>query len=308
MIGFQAFRYELDPSNRQRTQLARHAGCARFVYNWGLARRIEQHQKTGISPDAEELHRELDRLKSTAFPWMHGISRCVPKESLRDLEAAFRRFLVLRATAKTRWRRRGFPRFKVKNSGRDSFRLTGSISVANRWVRLPFLGSLRTKESVGKLRGRILSGTVAREADRWFVALLVEGEVAQAPARSGSPVGVDVGITDFAVISDEQDPIAGPKAVATSLRKQKRLARAVSRKTLGSKNQQKASLRLARHHRRVANVRRDFLHKLSTRLTRDKAAIVVEDLTIGRMLSNRSLARRVGDAGWGTGIWRSSLP
>ena len=299
MTGYQAFRYELDPNNRQRTHLMKHAGCARFVYNWALGRRIELYRKTGRSTNAVEQHRELTQLKSSQFPWMYEVSKCAPQQALRDLDVAYRRYFASRKTATNRFQRVGFPRFKRKGIARDSFRLTGSISAGPRWVRLPVLGRLRTKEPTAKLHGRILSATVARQANRWYVSLLVEVELARTTYRDGPPVGIDLGIASFAVISDVEQPIVGPRALEAGLRKQRQLARAVSRKKVGSKNQSKAKLALARHHRRVTNIRGDFHHKLSANLTATRAAIVIEKLTIGGMLGNRALARRISDAGWG---------
>ncbi len=299
MIGYQAFRYELDPNNVQRTHLARHVGAARFAYNWGLARRMELFRHGGSSTNAIELHRELNRLKATAYPWMYEVSKCAPQEALRDLDAAYRRYFMAKTSKKSGFRHVGFPRFKKKGQARDSFRLTGLISASNRSVKLPRLGRLRTKESVAELRGRIIAATVSREADRWFVSLRVYVSLTCPAVRSGQAVGVDLGITHFAVISDEPDPVSGPSPLEAGLRKQKRLAKAVCRKQLGSANRRRAQLRLARHHRRVASVRRDFLHKLSTGLAKTKPVIVVESLNVAGMLKNRRLARRIADAGWG---------
>jgi putative transposase len=299
LTGYQAFRYELDPTKRQRTNLARHAGCARFAYNWGLARRIELYRHGGLSTNAIELHRELNRLKPIEYRWMYDVSKCAPQEALRDLDAAYRRYFMAKGSRKSGFQRVGFPRFKKKGQARDSFRLTGLISASDRSVKLPRLGRLRTKESVFKLRGRITAATVSREADRWFVSLRVYVNVGNEAARSGPAVGIDLGITHFAVISDETDPVSGPSPLEAGIRKQRRLAKRLCRKQLGSANRRKAGLRLARHYRRVASVRRDFLHKLSTRLTKTKAIIVVESLNIAGMLKNRPLARRIADAGWG---------
>ncbi len=264
----QAFRYELDPNDRQRTHLAQHAGCARFTYNWGLARRKADFARTGRSPDAVELHRELNRLKASEFPWMYALSKCAPQEALRDLDVAYERFFaeVKAARAEKRRRRVYAPRFKKKGKSRDSFRLTGSISVGERWVRLPRLGRLRLKESSSKLRGKILCASVSREADRWYVSLRVECSRPEPEHREGAAVGVDLGLQSFAAISDEKQPVLGPKALDAGLRKQRRLSRLLSRRQKGSANRKKAAMRLARHHRKVANIRKDFLHKLSTRL------------------------------------------
>jgi putative transposase len=146
----QAYRYELDPNNIQRTLLARHAGAARFAWNWGLARRKDALERGERVPNAIEQHREWNQWKKDNAPWAGEVSKCAPQESLRNLDKAFANF----------WRSRkegrplGFPRFKKKGRS-DGFRLTGSIHVAARSVSLPRLGTLRTKEQTG-LKGRLI--------------------------------------------------------------------------------------------------------------------------------------------------------
>ena len=297
----QAFRYEIDPNDRQRTHLAKHAGCARFAYNWGLARRQEVFKQAGSSPNAIALHRELNALKASELPWMYEVSKCAPQEALRDLDRAYERFFaeIKAANAERRHTRVGRPRFKKKGTSRDSFRLTGAIRAGQKWVQLPRLGRLRLKETTEKLRGRILGASVSRQADRWFVSLRVEMQRPEPEFRSGAAVGIDLGLLSFAVISDEEQPVQGPKALERGLRKQRRLARGHSRQQKGSRNHKKSALRLARHHRRVANIRGEFLHKLSTRLAKTKPVLVVENLNVAGMLGHRSLARKIADAGWG---------
>jgi putative transposase len=297
----QAFRYEIDPNDRQRTNLAKHAGCARFAYNWGLARRQEAFQQTGRSLNAIALHRELNLLKAAELPWMYEVSKCAPQEALRDLDKAYERFFAETKAAKAgrRQTKAGRPRFKKRGRSRDSFRLTGAISVGQKWVQLPRLGKLRLKETTEKLRGRILGASVSRQADRWFVSLRVEVHRRELEFRTGAAVGIDLGLLSFATISDEEQPVQGPKALERGLRKQRRLAKCLSRRQKGSRNRKKAARRLARHHRLVANVRRDFLHKLSTRLAKTKPVLVVESLNVAGMLGRRTLARKIGDSGWG---------
>jgi putative transposase len=182
----------------------------------------------------------------------------------------------------------------------DSFRLNGSIHVAGRGVRVPRLGSIRTKESTQKFRGRILSATVRREAGRWYVSLTVEAERSEPLPVVGPVVGVDLGLLSFGVVSDgaSEERIEAPKPLARQLRLLKRRSRAHSRKRRGSRNRARSGLRMARLHRRIRNVRSNFLHKVSTRLARTKSVVVLEDLNVGGMVRNRHLARHICDAGW----------
>jgi putative transposase len=292
----QAYRYELKPDERQRVLLAKHAGCARFAWNWGLARRIkqfEQNEGAARFTNAFAQHRELNRLKATEFPWMYELSKCAPQEALRDLDRAFRHF----------WRGRkegrevGFPKFKKKGE-HDSFHLTGAIQVKPNKVQLPRLGRLRTKESTAKFVGRILSATVSREADRWFVSLSVIAIRPDPLPVAGQVVGVDVGLNYFAALSNGEKKLA-PKPLSAHLKRLQRLSREHSRKEKGSQNRKKSALKLARLHRRIGNIRRDDLHRFSTLLAKTKSVIVVEDLHVKGLMRNGKLARHIGDAGWG---------
>lgn len=196
VLIYRAYLYELDPNREQRILLAKHAGAARFAYNWGLARRISLWEQEKRRTDAVEQHREINALKETSFPWMYEVSKCAPQEALRDLNRAFRNFF----RGLKNGRNVGFPKFKKKGL-HDSFRLTGSIHVLERHVQLPRLGILRLKERTA-VEGRILSSTVSREADRWFVAIAVEQEMPEPVPVQGESVGVDVGLNSFAVLSD----------------------------------------------------------------------------------------------------------
>ena len=298
MIAQQAFRYELDPQVRQRVLLAKHAGTARFAWNWALGERMRRYRECQGGQrftNAIEQHRQLNARKATEWPWMYEVSKCAPQEALRDLDRAFRNFVRARRTS----RYCGFPRFKRKGID-DAFRLTGSIRVLGRAVQLPRLGAIRTKEGMEKFRGRILSATVRREADRWYVSLTVETERPDPEPILGPVTGVDLGLNCFAAISDgvREEAVAAPKPLGRFLRLLRRRSRAHSCKARGSSNRRRSALRLARLHRRIRNVRTDFLHKLSTSLAKTKSVVVLEDLHVRGMVRNRRLARPIADAGW----------
>ena len=162
---------------------------------------------------------------------------------------------------------------------------------------LPRIGRIQTKETTGRFRGRILSATCRREADRWYVALTVEAVRPDPAGVAGPVVGVDRGIRSFAVLSDGTR-IDSPRALTRDLRRLRRRSRQVTRKQHGSANRRKAALALARHHRRIRNQRVDALHKATTALARAKSVIVVEDLHVAGMVRNRQLARAITDQGW----------
>ncbi len=294
MLVRQAFRYELAPTAAQRTALANHAGAARWAWNWGLAVRSKAFRRRGETLTAIDLHRLLNRLKRTPrYAWLYEVSKCAPQEALRDLDRAYAG--VWRG--RRQGRRVGFPRFKKRGRCPGRFRLTGAIHVEERAVVLPRIGRVATKEATGKFRGRILSATCRREAGRWYVALTVEATRPDPAPVVGPVVGVDRGITTFAVCSDGV-VLKNPGALKHGLRTLRRRSRAVSRKQPGSRNRAKAVLALARQHRRIRNQRADALHKATTALAKAKSVIVVEDLHVAGMVRNRRLARSIADQGW----------
>jgi putative transposase len=295
-----AYKTELDLNNEQITACKRHAGAARWAYNWGLARKQEAYHATGKSPTAMELHRELNALKQPTIPWMYEVSKCAPQEALRNLDSAFAHFfrrVQLRRQGKLRGKV-GYPQRKTRKQGLGSFRLTGSIVVFPDAIQLPRLGRLRLKER-GYLptTAKILSATVSEQAGHWYVSVLVEQEQAVA-VNTGPVVGVDLGVKTLATLSDgTTEP--NPRHLRSALKKLKRLQRTVSRRQKGSRNRRKAVRRLATLHRRTAHQRTNMLHQLTSRLAKTKSVVVIEDLNVAGMLKNHHLAQAIGDVGWG---------
>jgi putative transposase len=286
-----AYRYEIKPTIQQRILLARHAGAARFAYNWGLQQRIDLYEKDKKTTNAIEQHRILNSLKAKEFPWMYEVSKCAPQEALRDLDRAFRNFFRGLKEGK----QIGFPQFKKKGRS-DSFRLTGTIKVNAKSIQLPRLGGLRLKEAP-QVRGKILSSSVSRQADRWFVSLTVEEEIAPPQPIQGECIGIDLGLSSF-ITTSEGVKVAPPKPLLKSLKRLKRLSKRHSRKQRGSNNRRKSAFQLARQHRKIGNRRLDFLHKLSTRLVKTKSVIIVEDLSVKEMIRKKYLSRSIADVGW----------
>ncbi len=285
-----AYRTELEPNNAQRSIMLKHAGTARFAYNWGLARRTEEYGKTGTSSNAMELHRQLNALKKTEFPWMYEVSKCAPQEALRDLDRAYKNFFEGRAK---------YPKFKHRKLGAGSFRLTGTTRVFKDSVQLPRIGIVRLKER-GYLpieRAHVLSVTISERAGKWFVSLHVEEEI-EVRNNTGPVVGVDVGISNLATVSDGT-LIANPKPLSRLELKKKRIQRSLARKVKGSNNRAKAVIRLAQFELRIANIRRDAIHKATTVLARTKSVIGVESLNMVRLLKNHHLAKHLADASMG---------
>ena len=290
----------MDLNNVQRTACARHAGAARYAYNFGLARKQQAYLDGQKTPTAIDLHRELNRLKKTELAWMYEVSKCAPQEALRNLDQAFANFF--RRVKERRAGKRikvGFPKFKSKKKGLGSFRLTGAIRVFEKEIQLPRLGRLRLKER-GYLPTsgvHILSATVSEHAGRWFVSVQVELEIAD-PEQSGKPnAGVDLGINRLAQVSDGKY-FENPYALKGSLRKIKRLHRTVSRRQKGGANRRKVVRQLAKAYARSANIRKNALHQATTWLAKNKSVIMLENLNVSGMLANHHLAQAIADVGW----------
>ena len=307
-----AFRFALSPNDRQKGCLASHAGGARFAYNLGLQWLKEslEQRRAGAdisTPNATEMHRRWNQWKkdpANRASWWSDNSKCVYQEAFRDLERGFTGFLASKS-GRRKGRRVGFPRFKCKGRCRDGFRLTGLIKVWDRAIQLPKLGRIRLLEMSTPLAielhagtTRITSASVSREADRWFVTFRVE-RVSVIPKRpTGKQIGVDLGITTLATLSNGV-VFAGPRSLLINLRKLRCLSRAHARKHRESANRRRSARKLARCHARISHVRRDHLHKLSTYLAKNHSRIVIEDLNVKAMVKHRRLARSIADAGWG---------
>ena len=158
-----AYRYELVPTRGQLELFRKHVGVARFAYNWGLGRRIDEFEKTGKSASAITQHKQLNALKDSEFPWMREVSKCAPQEALRDLDRAYKHFFRRVKQGK----KPGFPKFKKRGVARDSCRFTGAIKIKHRKVGLPRFGWIRTKEKTDKSPRRALMNDLAVIAKVW---------------------------------------------------------------------------------------------------------------------------------------------
>jgi putative transposase len=292
----------LDPNQSQRQALEKHAGTSRFVYNWGLEQRKVCYEASGKGLTYVQQNRSLTDLKREN-PWMYEVSKWVGQDALRRLDAAFSNFfnsLKKRKPGKAR-PRVGFPKFKKKSWRRDSFSFPGwsgrqeLVVVHGNYVHLPVLGLLKVFEYLN-IPGRIVTATVSREGDLWFISLTYEVEIHPQP-NGGPAVGIDLGISHLATLSDGT-VIENPRHLKKSLAKIKRLQRWVTRKLKGSANRRKAAARLARWHRHVANQRQDLLHQLTTWIARNYSVVCLEDLNVAGMSQNHALAQSILDAGW----------
>jgi len=298
MTIFRAYKTELAPTYKQVERLLQHAGCARWAYNWGLKKKIEAYKSTGKSPTAVDLHRELVILKNLpvelgGIPWMYESSKCAPHEALRNLDTAYKSFF---RRCKAKAKKKGFPRFKSRKNGIGSFKFYGVIRASKSCVQLPTLGEIRVKETeyLPTTGIKVISATVSERAGRWFVSLQVEQE---SPAFVPKPlhvIGVDLGIKSLAVTSDGI-VYENPKALNTAQKMLRIRQKAVSRRIKSSHNRLKAVARVANTHYRIANIRKDAIHKMTTAITKSASTVVIEDLNVSGMLKNHCLARALSD-------------
>jgi putative transposase len=286
-----SYKTELDLNNKQRTACKQHAGAARWAYNWGLRRKIEEREAKHKTPSAMDLHRELNALKQTDLAWMYTVSKCAPQEALRHLDKAYKDFFRRCSTGA---KKKGFPRFKSKKNGVGSFTLNGAIHVSSREIQLPRLGVLRLKEhDYLPTNERIISATVSEKAGHWFVSVTTDA----IPVRKlgTETLGVDVGTKTLVTLSDGT-VFSNPKALYKAEKKLRRLQQALSHKVKGSQNRKKAVRCLAIQHYRVACIRKDTIHKATDAITKRAAVLGIESLNVVGMLQNHHLARAVSDA------------
>ncbi|MFD7063613.1 IS607 family element RNA-guided endonuclease TnpB [Streptomyces sp. NPDC059906] len=334
----QAFRFALDPNAAQERVLRSHCGAARAAYNWAVGwveaswwqRRAEESY--GI-PEAEltewrpwslpALRKAFNAAKHTDprfAAWWEENSKEAYSTGLANAAAAFDNYAKSKQ-GKRRGRATGMPRFKSKRKARLSCRFTtGAIRVDadGRHVTLPRLGAIRTHEPTVKLltrvqagTARILSATVRHECGRWFVSFQAEAKRdLERVARPGAAVGIDLGVKTLAVMADSSGEIStvpNPGHYDRAREQLRRTSRVVSRRRgpdrrtgqKPSKRWEKANAARNKVHHRVANLREDALHKLTTSVAAEYGTVVVEDLNVAGMLRNRRLARRIADAGFG---------
>ena len=276
MQRLQAFKFELRPNGEQERDMRRFAGACRFVFNKALALQQDNHRTGGkfIGYVAMAKHLTAWRNESET-PWLKDAPVHPLQHALKDLDRAFQNFFAKRAA---------FPNFKKK--GRSaSFRYPDAkqfkLDAANGRIFLPKLGWMKLRLSRPVL-GQLKNATVGLSAGKWFVSLQTEQEVANPIPKATSAIGVDLGVARFATFSDGTfvEPLSSFK------RHEARLARAqrrLSRKVKFSSNWRKAKAKVQRIHARIANARRDFLHKTTTALSQNHALVIVEDLQVKNM-------------------------
>jgi putative transposase len=292
------YNYRLYPTAGQRSALARAFGCARVVFNDALCLR-EQAHRAGLPyvTDAEVSARLTAAKATPERAWLAGVSSVVLQQSLADLNAAYRNFFAS-LTGKRKGPKIGPPRAKTRKDRRQTIRFTSNAHfqiLPGAKLRLPKIGNVPMRLSRPLPSPPSSVTVIVDSAGRYFASFVVQARASALPAAE-PVVGIDLGLTHFAVLSDGRK-ITSPRFLRRAEKKLRRAQRSLSRKEKGSKNRGKARVKLARAHARVADARREFHHQLSTALIREHQAVAVEDLAVAGLARTR-LAKSVHDAGW----------
>src|SRR5271157_198473 len=286
-----AYKYRMYPTEEQKNILAQTFGCTRFVYNWALRKKTDTYYKDGVRLYYNDLSHQLtDLKKQPPYAWLNDISSVPLQQSLRHLDRAFINFFEGRGK---------YPTFKKKRNRQSATYANTAFSYRDGHITLA-----KMSEPLNIVWSRPLpegatpsSTTITKDcADRYFISVLVETEVEQLPASSKS-VGADLGLKSFVILSTGET-VGNPKFFAKDEKKLAKAQRRHAKKRKGSKNRNKARLKVAKIHAQIADRRSDFLHKLSTRLIRENQTICVESLAVKNMVKNHCLAKAISDVGW----------
>jgi putative transposase len=288
-----AFKFRFYPTDAQAAELSRTFGCARLVYNKALAARSEAWSMRQERVNCNATSAMLTEWKKTEeLAFLCEVSSVPLQQTLRHLQGAFSNF----------WQKRAkYPRFKSKKKSRDSAEYTisafryrdGQLMLAKMAEPLDIRWSRPLPE--GQSPSTV---TVSRDAaGRWFVSMLCDDPTIEQMPRLNTAVGIDAGITSLVTLSTGEK-IANPRSERKDRERLAKAQRELARKAKGSKNREKARKKVARVHAQIADRRRDFLHKLTTRLVHENQVVVIEDLTVRNLLKNKKLSRAISDASW----------
>lgn len=286
------YKYRLYPNREQEILINKTFGCVRFVHNKMLAERIEIYEKH--KDDKDQLKKQ--KLPTPAkykkeFEWLKEVDSLALANAQMNLNKAYNNFFRNVSV--------GFPKFKSKKINRHSYTTNnqkGSIRIDRNRIKLPKIGFVRFVQH-REFDGLIKSCTISKApSGKYFISVLVETEVQPLP-QVDDKIGIDLGISDFAITSDGEI-FSNPKWLRKSEKRLRKLQKDLSRKKKGSRNRNKARLKVAKLHEKITNQRKDFLHKISTQLINENQVIVVEDLKVKNMMKNHKLAKAIGEVSW----------
>lgn len=287
------YKFRIYPTKEQIQKIEQTLGCCRFVYNYFLALRMESWKTKKKSVTYVQTSKLLTQLKNHPdYVWLKSVDSMALQESLKNLDSSYQKFFKKIAR---------YPKFKSKHNNQQSYRTRNQsnvIRIEENKIRIPRLGLVKIKLS-RKFVGKILNATISKTASgKYFVSLCVTEDIANfLTLNKGGEIGVDVGIKSFYVDSNG-NIVENPRILKQKSKKLAREQKKLSRKKKGSKNRNKQRLVVARIHEKIANIRKDFLHKTSTKLVSENQTIGIEDLQVRNMMKNHKLAKAISDVSW----------
>lgn len=291
-----AFKFRIYPTKDQQILINKTFGCSRFIYNYYLAKSISDYQESGKSNSCFQNCNDSTRLKNELI-WLKEVDGWAITNSLRDLDSAYQNFF----RRVKQGQKPGFPRFKKKSNNRQSYRTTKSnktdLQIKDSKIKLPKLGWVKMKQD-RQVVGQIQNATISRTpSNKYFISICCKNVPIYEFEQTGSVIGIDVGLKEFAITSDG-DKFHNPKYLSKSEKRLKRLQRKHSKKQKGSKNKEKSRIKLAKLYEKVTNQRKDFIHKLTTELLKNHDVICCENLNVTGMIKNHKLAKAISDVSW----------
>ena len=285
-----AYKFRFSPTDEQKRLLAQTFGCCRFTYNWGLATRSTAYQERGEKLSYDDLSAMLPNLKKD-YPWLAEVSSVPIQQALRHLDQAFKNFFAGRAK---------YPHFKRKQNRQSATYASNAFTLEEHTLTLAKMDTALDIQWHRDLPKEVKASsiTVSKDcANRYFVSILVEEEIKPLPVIN-KMVGLDLGLKSLVITSDGE-AVRNPKFFTRDEKKLTKAQRRHAKKKKGSKNRDKARLKVARVYARINDCRRDYQHQLSTRIVHENQVICVESLAVKHMVKNHCLAKSISDVGWG---------
>lgn len=290
-----AYKYKMKPTFKQQECLNKAFGCCRFIYNWGLDKKIQSYKQAKKAIGYVELAHELTKLKNDGeHEWLKEVNNTSLQQSLRNLDAAFVKFFR---------EKKGFPKFKSKKKNIESAKYINAVHFDfDNWkVKIPKIGWVKLcKNKTFDLSMKYGTLTVSKDKCGDYWCSIVVYDVEEKPKTKvliDKSVGIDLGIKDYAILSDGTK-YGNPKFLEKGQKRLKMLQRKFARTQKKSNRHEALRLKVAKYHRDIANRRSDFLHKLSSMLTEQYDTICLEDLNVEGMMKNKHLSNSIQSAAW----------
>lgn len=293
-----SYKVRIYPNKEQQILIEKTFGCCRFLYNYFLAKSIQDYKNTGKSNTYNQNSKLIPILKrSEATKWLSEVDSTALQQSVRNLGVAYDNFFRRVKQGQTP----GFPKFKKKNSNKQSYQTiythSTDFKADSNKVKIRNIGYVKFRGSLD-IRGKPVHATISKTSSgKYYISICCVDVKCEELPKTGLVIGIDLGLKDFAITSDCQK-ICNPKYLQKSTNKLRRLQRRLAKTTIGSNNRNKCRQKLAKCYEHISNQRNDFLHKLSTEMVKNHDIICIEDLQVSNMVKNHKLARSISDVSW----------